>query len=159
MADRLSDDFLKQRSDWIKGLENLQGDLQEISSNGSLEDIRNHAVSFQNISIYLTTLRDSLITPCHTIHYTRNVFTILLSYRLPKEICWLIFEYFLISKDIHDIIISSMNKMYHNISFIEKYGNIKHSGCLMELMIKDCDHFITKQRKEISQATVSQSFI
>jgi hypothetical protein len=184
LADRLTDDFLKHREQWVANLKTVcnnyySDDKLFLISDGTspsainLSDPHAHTLEetrdvetavvgravrgqsdvgsdpFQTIITSIEQLRTGINTQVVTVRFTRKIFTILLSYRVPMELCWVIFEYLVYSEGLRQVLLRDLVDNKEKLLVVHDHT--------IEAFMRDCDNYLSYRRKELSEVTLTKS--
>ena len=185
MADRLTDDFLKNRDQWISELGAIDSSGTLPSSNPAIitsqspilgrnnsrfdallaettRDVEAASIAvvgaptdpFHTIINSIDRLRAGINSQVVTVRFTRKIFTILLSHRIPMELCWIVFEYLVYSQQLKHVLLKDlMMKDKSNERTLCTIG----SNHTMNIFIGECDLYLSKRRRDVSEVTLTQS--
>jgi len=92
LADRLSPVFLRGRNRWISRLKNVHT-TSSSSDTTNNEPLRSVSDEFGLVKREVTRLSNNICPLAPITLVSRQVFTILLSQRIPQDVCWFIFEF------------------------------------------------------------------
>lgn len=92
-ADRLNHSFMAKREEWLGRLDTVSetSDSSVIDSLGS----ENRADPFALLKGQMTFLLDNIRPPPLISLVSRHVFTVLIGQKIPKDVCWYIFDFFM----------------------------------------------------------------
>ena len=104
-ADRLENKFFSGREAWQERLDAFN----ESDSFGSPERSRSLVATaaadpFAQLRIEMNYLLDNLSPPPPVCFVSRHIFTILLTRRMPQDVCWYIFDFFMDTKAMQKIL-------------------------------------------------------
>jgi len=170
----LTDDFLRHRDQWISNLEAVDNSsemLLPIIDSASLpaitainlsdptrdveEAVRAPGVNvagsdpFQTIITSIERLRTGINMQVVTVRLTRKIFTILLSNRVPMELCWVIFEYLVYSEPLRQVLLRGLVDSKETLLAVRLRA--------VDTFMRDCDCYLSERRKEVSEVTLTKS--
>lgn len=184
LADRLTDDFLKNREQWVVNLKTvcnnyysddklllISDDVSPSTINLSYphthtlnetRDVETAVVGrvdrgqsdggsdpFQTIITSIEQLKAGINTQVVTVRFTRKIFTILLSHRVPMELCWLIFEYLVYSEGLRQVLLRDLVDNNEKLLVVHDHT--------IEAFMRNCDNHLSYRRKELSEVTLMKS--
>lgn len=104
---------------------------------------------FRTIIASIEQLRAGINTQVVTVRFTRKIFTILLSHRVPMELCWVIFEYLVYSEGLRQVLLRDLVDNKEKLLVV-------HDRTI-EAFMRDCDNYLSYRRKELSEVTLTKS--
>lgn len=158
-ADRLTHRFLVERSDWQKRLDAFN----ESDSFGSSErpDYETIAVvdPFAQLKTEMNFLLDNISPPPPVSFVSRQIFTILLIRKMPQDVCWYIFDFFMDTKAMHKLLekfATATPDTYDDFYWSDKSPSLRtHKVEFTSVGLDRARAFILKNKENIDKIDVS----
>lgn len=110
------------------------------------------AIPFRTLTSSIASLQRGISsTQIVASRLTRRVFTILLSYRVPMDVCWLIFEFLVYTEQLKQVLLKDLTLLQS-----EKKGKLSTiRPCMDQFM--ECDRYLSNRKREVSEVVLTQT--
>jgi hypothetical protein len=158
-ADRLMHKFLAGRQDWQKRLDAFNESDSFESSGGSSYKTVKIVDPFAQLKTEMNFLLDNISPPPPISFVSRQLFTILFIRKMPQDVCWYIFDFFMDTKAMRKLLekfATATPDTADDFYWSEKSPSLRsHRGEFAMLGVNRACAFILKNKENISTIDVA----